>query len=124
MSKKYKAIIFEDNVVSSLSMKVMLEESDYECLGMYKSADNLLSIFNDLKPDFILMDIMLKGTKSGIDAVQELRTVSDNPVIFVTALNDSETNARINAIENVSHIRKPFNEHELMKYLREIGMIN
>lgn len=49
----------------------------------------------EIKPDLILMDVMLKGQGDGIDAATEIKNIQDIPIIYLTAYGDSKTRKRL-----------------------------
>ena len=44
-----------------------------------------------LSPDLVLMDILLKGDMDGIEVASKIRETSDIPYIYITASTDMET---------------------------------
>jgi len=58
--------------------------------------------------DIVLMDIMLRGGESGIDAAEIIRKQYKIPVIFLTAYADSATLERAKRAESYGYIIKPF----------------
>jgi DNA-binding LytR/AlgR family response regulator len=66
-----------------------------------------------LKPDIVLMDIMIKGLVSGIDVAEILRKEYNIPVIFLTAFADESTLSKAKITEPYGYILKPFKEIDL-----------
>jgi len=109
MSRK-KVLIFEDQLVAAMALEVMLNMNGYESLGSHDSADKVLDLVNENHPDVILMDIMLNGSSTGLEAAEQLRNISDVPILFVSALNDGDTMDQIKAIKNADLYVKPYRE--------------
>ena len=105
-----KVMIFEDQLVAAMALEVMLNMNGYESLGSYDSADKVVDLYNESQPDVILMDIMLNGTSTGLEAAEQLRDVSDVPILFVSALNDGDTMNQIKSIKNADLYVKPYRE--------------
>lgn len=86
-----RILIFEDNEGLRSSIKLLLStEPDFELVGDFNSADEIVSILQDLKPEVIIMDIDMPGI-SGIDAVRLAK--SENPlleIIMLTVFEDDE----------------------------------
>ncbi|MFN3876607.1 MAG: LytR/AlgR family response regulator transcription factor, partial [Flavobacteriales bacterium] len=66
----------------------------------------------ELRPDVVLMDIMLKGPMSGIEAAMAIRglPLKDGlgiPVVFLTAYSDPATLSRARVAEPYGYIVKP-----------------
>jgi len=113
----FRGIIYEDNGIAALSIRFMLESFNCECQKTYDSADDILENVSTHDPDFILMDIMLLGEKTGLEATEELRKERDTPVLFISALSNKNTLSRIKAIPQVGLLSKPYTEHDLKKAL-------
>ena len=65
------------------------------------------------KPALVLLDLMLPGT-DGIELMEEVRELSDLPVIFISAYRRDETIARALALGAADYIVKPFSPTELV----------
>jgi len=70
------------------------------------------------QPNLILMDIMLAGKMTGIEAVETIREFSNCPVIFLSALTDKPTIKKINSISNAKNLAKPFDQKLLIDTVR------
>lgn len=110
-----RVLIFEDQLISSMALEAMLRVNGYESIGAYDSADQAVDIFTRSHPDVILMDIMLNGTITGLDAAEQLRSISDVPILFLTALTDNGTMERIKSIKNADIYVKPYQEDIVKK---------
>jgi len=66
-----------------------------------------------LKPDLIIMDIVLPNNKNGITAANEIRQIMDIPIIFLTAYGNKKYLARVKTAEAFGYLMKPFNDFEL-----------
>lgn len=110
-----RVLIFEDQLISSMALEAMLRVNGYESIGAYDSADQAVDIFTRSHPDVILMDIMLNGTITGLDAAEQLRSISDVPILFLTALTDNGTMERIRSIKNADIYVKPYQEDIVKK---------
>ncbi len=115
-----RVLIFEDDVISSLVLEKILQGHGYESLGRYESADELSQLAEELKPDLILLDIMLKGQRSGLDAAAALRSMSDVPILFLSALSDQETRQRVDEIQNAHLLNKPYVPREILQHIKTI----
>jgi DNA-binding NarL/FixJ family response regulator len=68
----------------------------------------------DLKPDLILMDIVLGGSWDGIDAVEKMRASGQNiPVVFLTAHADEALIERAKKVAPLGYILKPFQDWQI-----------
>ncbi|NQZ76462.1 MAG: response regulator [Ekhidna sp.] len=115
-----KGIIFEDNFITSMALEMILQDQGFTCLGKYETADNLASLIDQHAPDFILMDNKLAGQKSGVKAIEELRLVSDIPVVFLSASSDHKVLKRVTDISNSSFVNKPFQEDLIIQEIKSL----
>ena len=66
-----------------------------------------------LKPDLILMDIMLDGEKDGIETALLIAEQQHVPIIYLTAHEDQELFDRAKITEPFGYLIKPFNDRDL-----------
>ncbi len=121
---KKKVLIIEDNLISSTALEMMIISRGFESVGKFDSADELLALCESKKPHLILLDIMLNGTKNGLEAARELRDVSNIPIVFLTALSDSDSISAIEAIENSAATFKPYAEEVILRKMDDILKTN
>lgn len=115
-------------------MKILLIEdeqklSDFLQKGLTSSGHNVSAHYNGSEGleaaaaeefDLILLDVMLPG-QNGFDILKNLREFKINtPVIFVSALNESEHVIKGLDIGAVDYIRKPFDFEELEARIRNV----
>lgn len=115
-----RAVIIEDNLIPSLSMENMLIDKGYEIDGKFESAQGAIELVRDKNPSLIILDIRLKGEKDGLEIASEIRTFSDVPILFVSALTDAKTLARINEISFAASLAKPFTEVDFFNALKKV----
>lgn len=85
--------------------------------GIFKNAEQLLTkVREGYAPDLILMDIYMGGGQTGIDAVEELRTIGNKSrVIFLTSSEQHAVEAF--RVEAAYYLVKPVEETELFALL-------
>ena len=64
----YKILVVEDEAITALNLKMDLESLGYEVIGTVDNGADAISIALEKFPDFVMMDIRLKGDVSGIEA--------------------------------------------------------
>ncbi len=108
-----RILIVEDEPVTALDEKEILEEAGYQVIGIVDTGIEAINFVRDNKPDIILMDITLKGDIDGVEVAREIKKNYDIPVIFVTA-NKNESVFR-DAKETVpfAYITKPISMENL-----------
>jgi two-component system, cell cycle sensor histidine kinase and response regulator CckA len=106
-------MIVEDESIVAEDMKAMLESFGYAVPAMAFSGEEAVRKALDLHPDLVLMDIVLKGPMSGMEAVECIRAQVNIPVVYVTAYADDKTVRRAKLTEPFGYILKPFDASEL-----------
>lgn len=110
---KPRILIVEDEAVVAENMEKVITDFGYEVVGRAASADGAVNAAIELKPDLILMDIVLLGEKTGIDASYEIKEKIDVPIIFLTAYSNLELIDRAKSAEPCAYIVKPFQDRQL-----------
>ena len=106
-------LVVEDENIVALDMRMRLEAMGYRVVDVVETASLAIERAASLSPDFVLMDIKLKGEQDGIEAAGHLRERAEVPVIFVTAFTDERTLERAKQASPYGYIVKPFHEREL-----------
>ena len=114
MKEKRRILIVEDEVIIAEDLKSAIEEIGFTVVGYAVSADEAVEKALKLKPDLILMDIILKGKKNGIEASIEIKKEQDIPIIFLTAYADTKMIEKAKSIEPYAYLIKPFQERQLL----------
>src|SRR4030066_77782 len=91
MNPKKKILIVEDENIVAMDIRKMLLESGYEITSMISSGEEAIINVRENKPDLILMDIVLKGKMTGIDASRIISQYFDIPIIYLTALSSDDS---------------------------------
>lgn len=104
-------LIFEDEQISAMECKEILEENGHDVLGVHASFGQGQDQLDEA--DLVLMDIRLDGEVDGIEAGRRLND-QDVPVIYVTAHSDSSTLSEAQSTYPAGYIVKPYTEDELL----------
>jgi two-component system response regulator LytT len=110
---KIKILIVEDEAIVAKDISVCLEKIGYEVLASFSKGEKALTFLEENTPDLVLMDIMLAGNISGIDASARIKKDYDIPVVFLTAYADEKTIERAKITEPYGYVIKPFKEIDL-----------
>ena len=112
MSNSVNILVVEDESIVSKDIQNSLKKIGYNVVGACNNAQEAIDIATELHPDVVLMDIMLKGNLTGIDAADQIKLLNI-PVIFLTAYADEATLAKAKVTEPYGYILKPFKEKDL-----------
>lgn len=110
---KTSVLVVEDESIVAKDIQQSLTKLGYNVVGTASTGEKAIAIANEMKPDIILMDIMLKGPMSGIDTAAEIKKDLGIPVIFLTAYADENTLSKAKVTEPFGYIIKPFKEIDL-----------
>jgi len=81
-----------------------------------KNGEGALTIANKVKPSLILLDIMMPGI-DGYEVCERLKKdpeTQDIPIIFLSALDDTESKVKGLSLGAVDYISKPFQSEEVL----------
>lgn len=108
-----RILIVEDETIVSMDIKRTVEKLGYAVAGTASTGEEAMMKVTQLRPDVILMDIILKGKYDGIETANKIKKLLPTPVIFLTAFFDDEMLKRASITEPFGYIFKPFEEKEL-----------
>lgn len=111
---KPKVLLVEDNFNLSENIKEILTLKGYEIVEILDQAETALSIIEEKLPDLVLVDIKLKGTKTGIELAEDLRQTIDLPIVFLTSAFGQEIVKKVKHIRPDGFITKPFTTNSLI----------
>ena len=126
LEKSLKILIVDDDKNICDLLRLYLEKDGYSVILSHDGEEAVVK-FNALKPDMVLLDIMLPGI-DGWQVCREIRKKSNVPIIMITA--KGETIDKIIGLELGAddYIVKPFDAKEVIARInaitRRIGNIN
>lgn len=110
---KTNILIVEDESIVAKDIQHSLKKLGYTVVGMCSTGEDAIRTAEEVKPDLVLMDIMLKGDMSGIEAAGQIREKFNIPIIYLTAYADESTLSKAKVSEPYGYIIKPFKEIDL-----------
>jgi len=111
-----KILIVEDEFIVANDLKRILIKSGYEVCGIAASVEEARILIDSKKPNWVLLDIILKGDLTGIDLACELEK-KNIPFLFISAnTNHSILNA-VKETKPYGFLVKPFRERDLFVML-------
>lgn len=78
-------LIIEDETFIALDLEGLVEGLGHRVLGVARTHAEAVALAKAKRPGIILADIQLADGSSGLDAVNEMLTTFEVPVIFITA---------------------------------------
>lgn len=119
----YNILIVEDDPHIAASLSEMLEILDHQVMGTADSYENALKELENKDIQIVLLDIQLRGSKSGIDVAEKLKEQYKLPFIFTTAFADKETIEKAAVHSPYGYIVKPYSMKEINAGI-EVAMHN
>jgi len=111
----HKILIVDDEPVSLELQRSYLHDAGFK-VEVAENGETALKRVNHIKPDIILLDIMMLGI-DGFETCCRLKkneVTKDTPIIFITAKTDSLDKVKGLEIGAVDYIIKPFQHEELI----------
>lgn len=118
MDCKRKVMIIDDDKDLVLLVQDLLEDNGYE-VNVAHSIDDAYEKLTNYKPDVILLDINLPDGL-GFELCEELRRVSQVPVIFASARTSEDDKVKGLDIGGDDYIAKPFSLKELLSRINSV----
>lgn len=111
-------LIAEDEPEISQIIATYLERAGFRT-ATASDGDIALAVFQQLKPDIILLDIKMPK-RDGVDVLRELRRTSQTPVIMITAMAEDIEKISALRLGADDYITKPFNALEVVERVKAV----
>ncbi len=118
---KARILVVEDERIVAEDVKRSLRNLGYMVSAVVTSGSEAIEQSEKLRPDLVLMDVVIKGKLNGIKTAEQIRSRFDIPVIYLTAYADEGTLERAKVTEPFGYILKPFDERDLQSTI-EMGL--
>ena len=106
-------LIVEDEFIVARDLQEHVERLGYRVGGRVNSGEKAIQYVRDNGADLVLMDIILKGKMTGVEAAAEIHSQFHIPVMYVTANADSGIFEQAKITEPFGFIVKPFDARQL-----------
>lgn len=108
-------LLVDDNPTNLQVLYQTLENCGYRLL-IARSGQAALEVVRESRPDLVLLDIMMPEM-DGFEVCEKLKAdpdTKDTAVIFLSALNDTESTVKGLAMGGVDYVSKPFQAEEIV----------
>ncbi|NJM33777.1 MAG: response regulator [Rhodomicrobium sp.] len=78
-------LIIEDEPLIAMDLESLMQEIGHRIAGVATTRSEAVQLAREKKPGLILSDIQLADGSSGLDAVNEIITTFEAPIVFITA---------------------------------------
>jgi two-component system sensor histidine kinase/response regulator len=114
-----KILVVDDDRMNIRILGGILKAEGY-VLGEAGSGEKALEVYEELRPDLVLLDVMMPGI-DGFETCRRLKKTHGEksaPVIFITAKNESDDVVEGLEAGGVDYLPKPFKAKEVMARIR------
>ena len=111
-------LIVEDEPSHLEVARAYLVRAGYRTLAC-ESGERALSLARQERPDLVVLDLMLPGLP-GEEVCRQLRSVSDVPILMLTAKSDEEHRLEGLELGADDYLVKPFSPRELVARVRAV----
>lgn len=108
-----KILVVDDEAIITMQLEERLTAMGYTVAGMAASGEDAVDKARRMRPDLVLMDIVMPGKMNGIEAARIVTNELDIPVVFVTSYADDVIIEKAKSVRPYGYIVKPFNELEI-----------
>ena len=123
MNNVVKILVVEDEYITQKIISNYLEELGYHVAGTAMSYDEAVEILKTTTIDLALLDITIKGDKTGVDIANYINETTKIPHIFLTAYSDPETISKAVKTTPYGYIIKPFEKINIFSAI-ELAITN
>jgi DNA-binding response OmpR family regulator len=111
-------LLVEDDPSIGALVTAYLEQTGYR-VAWARSGEEALSIFENLRPRLVILDIGLPG-QDGFDVCRELRARSPVPVLMLTARDEEVDRVAGLEVGADDYVTKPFSPRELAARVKAV----
>ncbi len=113
MTDNYRILIVEDEVLIAEDLHDSLKELGYEPCGICHDGMTAMNEIRRLNPDFVILDINIRGQYDGIRLAELINQHYQIPFIFLSSYSDRDTLNRARHTRPYGYLVKPFKEKDL-----------
>lgn len=119
MGNQKRVLIVEDELISAEYLKELFNDEGYDVIDIVDNGLDAIKQSKTLKPDIIIMDIMLVGNMSGCEAAVQIHdNDTDVKIIFLTAYAEREMVDYAVDAHASAYLVKPYREEEILATMR------
>lgn len=113
---KAKILIVDDVPVLRMLIQTCLKKAGYTNLYQAENGDQALEILHEIKPDLMILDIVMPGT-DGFEVCRQIRQderYAEMPILIQTGMEANQERAQVFEVGANDLISKPINVYELV----------
>ncbi|MBM6618336.1 response regulator [Bacillus suaedaesalsae] len=115
-----RILIVDDAKFMRMTLSTILEKGNHEVVGEAENGKEAISLFNQLQPDLVTMDITMPEM-NGIDALREIKqNHSSAKVIMCSAMGQQKMVVEAIEAGAKDFIVKPFEENRVLEAIQRV----
>lgn len=107
-------LIVEDEVIIAKDISEILTKEGFDCIYKIDSYQKAIDAIENLNPDLVLIDIILKKVDDGIKLGRHLYNLGTVPFVYLTSLSDRLTVLEVKSTFPFGYVLKPFKPKDLV----------
>ncbi|MEM6318935.1 MAG: LytTR family transcriptional regulator DNA-binding domain-containing protein [Bacteroidota bacterium] len=116
ISETLSILIVEDDLSFAIELDMLVRELGYNVASRVDNSAEALEMILTQSPDFILMDIDIKGRLTGIEIAEKISHLPI-PVLFITSFGQEDFYQKAKLTNFVGYLVKPINKYSLRSAL-------
>ena len=112
-----RILLVEDEFITALSLKTMLETEGHFSCKMTGNGQNAIELCKKFKPELMIIDIGLPGVLDGIETYEVISNQAEMPVIFISGYSDERNQSRAEEMNPIGYFIKPLVESKLLEVI-------
>lgn len=108
-----RVLIVEDEVVVAEDLRRSLNASGYNVIGHAMNGREAIHVARHLRPDVVLMDVVLDGGTNGIHVARSIQRIVDTSIIYVTGQSSESLVSDAVRSGAFGYVVKPFQTSQI-----------
>jgi signal transduction histidine kinase len=110
---KTNILVVEDEVIITNNIIMILTSLRYKVCGSAATGEEAVEKADALRPDLVLMDVVLRGRMDGTEAAAQIQKKFNIPVVYLTSYVDEKSLDRTSSTLPYGFISKPVSSKDL-----------
>lgn len=110
-----RILVVEDEILIAMEIEASLRDAGYEVVGIAPRCRTALKLAERERPDLVVMDVQLAGTRDGVEAAVIIRRRYGIPSLFVSSQSVRELAVHAAAADAAGWLHKPASPDRLAR---------
>jgi two-component system chemotaxis response regulator CheY len=115
-----RVLVVDDSPIVAMKLSNLLGELGYEVVGTAKTGSQAVTLYEELKPDLVTMDITMPDM-DGIEATRRI-LAQDPRALIIMVTSHGQEEMVMNAIDAGAkgYVLKPFHKEKLAEHIQQL----